>query len=160
MDIILIVLGSICLLAGMLGCVLPMLPGPPLAYVALILLHLTERVQFTLTQFIIWLVAVVVVQVIDYFIPMLGTKKFGGTKWGIWGCLAGTIIGLFIFPPWGILFGPFAGAIVGELLGGKESQHAIKAGFGAFMGFIMGTMLKFMVCGWFIYIFIKALIVS
>lgn len=160
MDITLIVLGGICLLTGMLGCILPMLPGPPLAYAGLILLHLTERVQFTVTQLIVWLVVVIVVQVIDYFVPLLGTKKFGGTKWGIWGCLAGTFIGIFLFPPWGIIIGPFAGAIVGELLGGKESQQAIKAGFGAFVGFMMGTVLKLIVCGWFAYTFIEALIVS
>lgn len=158
MDILLIVLGSICLLVGLIGCIVPMLPGPPIAYVALILLHFTDKVQFTLTQFIIWLLVVVVVQVIDYFIPTLGTKKLGGTRWGVWGCFLGTFIGLFFFQPWGIILGPFLGAVIGELLGGKETQEALKAGLGAFIGFMVGTVLKFIVCGWFIYVFVSSLI--
>jgi len=158
MDILLIVLGSICLLVGLIGCIVPALPGPPIAYGALILLHFTDKVQFTVTQLIIWLAVVVVVQVIDYFIPTLGTKKLGGTKWGVWGCFIGTFAGLFIFPPWGIILGPFLGAVIGELLGGKETEEALRAGFGAFLGFMVGTILKFMVCGWFIYVFISALL--
>jgi len=158
MDILLIVLGSLCLLIGLIGCIVPALPGPPIAYGALILLHLTDKVEFTWKQLIIWLVIVVIVQVIDYFIPTLGTKKLGGTKWGVWGCFFGTFIGLFVFPPWGVILGPFLGAVIGELLGGKETQEALKAGLGAFIGFMVGTILKFMVCGWFIYVFISALI--
>lgn len=158
MDILLIVLAGICLLLGLAGCALPVLPGPPLAYVGMLLLHFTEPVQFSLTQLLVWLAAVILVQVIDYFIPMLGTKKLGGTKWGTWGCLIGTIAGIFVFPPWGIILGPFVGAVLGELLGGKETQQAVRAGLGAFAGFIMGTVLKFAVCGWFIFVFIKTLI--
>lgn len=158
MDILLIVLGSICLIIGLIGCIIPMLPGPPIAYGALILLHLTDKVQFTLKQLIVWLVVVIVVQVIDYFIPTLGTKKLGGTRWGIWGCFIGTLIGMFVFPPWGVILGPFLGAVIGELLGGKETEEALKAGLGAFIGFMAGTILKFIVCGWFIYVFISALI--
>lgn len=158
MDILLIILGCICLIIGLVGCIVPMLPGPPIAYGALILLHLTDKVEFTLKQLIIWAVVVVVVQVIDYFIPTIGTKKLGGTRWGIWGCLLGTLIGMFIFPPWGVILGPFLGAVVGELLGGKETEEALKAGLGAFVGFMAGTILKFIVCGWFIFVFISALI--
>ncbi|MCD7900623.1 MAG: DUF456 domain-containing protein [Bacteroides sp.] len=158
MDILLIVLGSICLLLGLVGCLLPVLPGPPLAYAGMLLLHFTERVQFTTTQLLVWLGVVILVQLVDYFIPMMGTKKLGGTKWGTWGCLIGTIAGIFIFPPWGIILGPFVGAVLGELLGGKETQHALRAGFGAFMGFMLGTIFKFAVCGWFIFVFIRALV--
>lgn len=158
MDTLLILLGILCLLAGLAGCVVPMLPGPPIAYVALLLVHFTERAQFTYTQLIIWLAVVIGVQILDYFIPMMGTRKFGGTRWGTWGCLIGTFAGLFFFPPWGIIIGPFAGAVIGELLGGKETNHAIKAGIGAVIGFLLGTILKFTVCGWFIYEFVGALV--
>lgn len=158
MDIFLIVLGSIFLLIGLLGCIVPMLPGPPIAYGGILLLHFTERVQFSTSELIIWLVLVIAVQVIDYFIPTLGTKKMGGTKWGMWGCMIGTFLGIFIYPPWGILIGPLAGAVIGELLGGKEAHQAIKAGIGAFIGFMLGTILKFTLCGWFIFVFIRALV--
>lgn len=158
MDVFLIILGCICLLVGMAGCILPMLPGPPLAYIALVLLHFTDKASFTVTQLLVWLLLVIIIQVLDYFIPSLGVKRFGGTKWGKWGCLIGTIAGIFLFPPWGIVIGPFIGAFIGELLGGKETQHALKAGLGAFAGFLLGTVLKVAVCGWFIFCFIRALV--
>ena len=115
MDILLIIIGSICLLAGLIGCIVPMLPGPPIAYMALVLLHFTDKVQFTITQLLLWLLLVIVIQVLDYFIPMFGVKRFGGTSWGNWGCIIGTFTGLFLFPPWGVIIGPFAGAFIGEL---------------------------------------------
>ena len=160
MDILLIIIGSICLLAGLIGCIVPMLPGPPIAYLALVLLHFTDKVQFTITQLFLWLLLVIAIHVLVYFIPMFGVKRFGGTSWGNWGCIIGTFAGLFLFPPWGVIIGPFAGAFIGELLGGKETHHALKAGFGAFVGFLMGTVLKVAVCGWFIFCFISALIQS
>lgn len=157
MDILLIILGVICLIAGFAGCVAPVLPGPPIAYLALLFLHFTDKVSFTTGQLLIWLTVVAIVQIIDYFIPLMGVKKFGGTKWGNWGCLLGSIAGVMFFPPWGIILGPFFGAIAGELLGGKDSSYALKAGFGAFIGFLMGTLLKVITCGWFLFVFFKAL---
>ena len=94
---------------------------------------------------------------LDYVTPMLGTKYSGGGKWGNWGCVIGTIAGLFVFPPWGVLIGPFAGAVIGELLGGKKSVEAFKAGVGAFVGFLFSVVVKVSVCGYFIYCFVAAL---
>ena len=158
MDIFLITLGIILLIIGLIGCFLPVLPGPPIAYLALVVLDFSDQVYFTWGQLIFWLILVIIIQVADYFVPTLGVKKFGGTKYGTWGCLAGTLIGIFIFPPWGILVGPFAGAVIGELLSGKEAKHALKAGLGAFLGFLFGTILKIMLWGWFVYCFIRALV--
>ncbi len=141
MDIVLIVLGVIALLIGVAGCVLPVLPGPPFAYLALLLLHFTDRVQFSWMQLLVWLVIVVVVQVLDFIVPMLGTKYFGGSKWGKNGCIIGTVIGVF-FMPWGIVIGPFLGALIGELLAGHTSSEAIRSGIGSLIGFLLGTMLK------------------
>lgn len=90
--------------------------------------------------------------------PMLGTKYSGGSKWGNWGCAVGTVAGMFVFPPWGILLGPFVGAFVGELLGGKASGDALKAGFGAFAGFLLSVVLKVTLCGYFIYSFVRGII--
>ena len=100
---------------------------------------------------------VTIVQVMDYVTPMLGTKYSGGGKWGNWGCMIGTIAGLFVLPPWGVLIGPFAGAVIGELFGGKKSAEAFKAGLGAFVGFLFSVVVKVSVCGYFIYSFVAAL---
>lgn len=158
MDILLIVLAAICLLLGFAGSILPLLPGPPLSYVGLLLLHFTDKVQFSTAQLLIWLGIVIVISLLDYIIPALGVKKWKGSKRGTWGCMIGTILGLFIFPPWGIIIGPFAGAVLGELTAGKNRNDAFKSGFGAFVGFIAGTALKFVVCGYFIFCYISALI--
>lgn len=156
-DAILIILGVICLITGMLGCILPMLPGPPLAYAGLLLLHFTDKVQYTTAQLLVWLLIVVVVQILDYLTPLLGSKYSGGSKWGNWGCVIGTVIGLF-FTPWGLIVGPFLGAVIGELLGDKELSQALKSGFGSLVGFLLGTVLKLTVCGYFIYQFFAGFI--
>ncbi|NLK48956.1 MAG: DUF456 domain-containing protein [Bacteroidales bacterium] len=150
MDTLLIILAFILIIIGILGSILPVLPGVPVSYVGILLLHFTEKVQFT-TQFLIfWLVMVILVQVLDYLVPIWGTKKFGGSKRGIWGCAIGMVVGLF-FGPWGIILGPFLGAIVGELSGGKQTQSAIKAGFGSFIGFLLGVISKLIVGGFLLY---------
>lgn len=173
MDIVLIVLGAICLLVGIIGCVAPVLPGVPLAYLGLLLLHWTERVQFSWQFLTVWAVIVVVIQLLDYFIPAWGTKKFGGTKWGVWGSTIGLFVGLFM-GPMGIVIGPFVGAVVGELLYfnrhpqtaqssdeiEKNSQfnRALRAGLGSFIGLLIGTILKLICCGMMVFYFVKELI--
>ena len=125
LDIILIILGVLCLITGLMGCILPFLPGPPVAYLGLVLLHFTDKVQYTTTQLIVWLLIVLVVQVLDYFTPMLGSKYSGGSRWGNWGCIIGTLIGL-LFLPWGVIFCPLLGAVFGELIGNKEFSQALR----------------------------------
>ena len=94
-------------------------------------------------------------QVLDYVIPMLGTKYAGGTKWGNWGCVIGTVAGQF-FPPWGIVLGPFFGAVLGELVGDKNLKDALRSGVGSLVGFLFGTVIKLMLCGYFVWQFIAA----
>ena len=156
MDILLIILGAVCLITGLIGCIAPVLPGPPLSYVGLLLLHFTDRVSFSTTELLVWAAIVVVVLLLDYFVPMLGTKYFGGSKWGERGCVVGTIAGLF-FMPWGLIVGPFAGAFIGELLGGRETVQALKSGLGSLLGFLFGTVVKCILCGYFIWQFVIAL---
>ncbi|NLV38048.1 MAG: DUF456 domain-containing protein [Bacteroidales bacterium] len=157
MDILLIVLGSICMLAGLAGVVLPILPASPLSYLGIILLHLTSRVQFSGKQLVFWAALVVLVQVFDYLTPILGAKRFGGSKQGIWGCSIGVVAGMFFFPPYGLILGPVVGAVVGELLAGKQSGAALKAGLGSFLGFLLGTVFKLVVSLYLIYQFVAAL---
>jgi uncharacterized protein YqgC (DUF456 family) len=146
MDATLVVLGGILIILGIIGCFLPVLPGPPLGYAGIILLHLTAMVQFS-TVFLVVLGAVVLlVSVLDYLVPVLGAKRFGGSKLGIIGCVAGLVLGIFILPPVGIILGPFVGAIAGELINGDDLQKAVRSGFGSFLGYIFGTGVKLAVC--------------
>lgn len=157
MEIFLIILGVICLLAGLAGCILPAVPGPPLAYAGMLLLHFTDRVQFGTGQLLVWLLLVVVMQVLDYVVPALGSKYTGGSPWGSRGCLVGTLVGLF-FMPWGLVLGPFLGAFAGELLGGSDTTVALKSGLGSLLGFLVGTVLKCVLCGYFCWKFVEALL--
>lgn len=156
MEIFLFVLAGLLMLIGLAGSVLPVLPGIPISYAGLIALHLTDKVQYSTTFLVIWAVVVVLIQVLDYYVPIWGTKKFGGSKGGVWGSTIGLVAGMF-FGPLGIVFGPFVGALIGELLSGKQSKYALKAAFGAFVGFLIGTVSKLIVGGVFIYYFVVAL---
>lgn len=154
MDILLIVLGAICMLLGLLGCVLPALPGPPVSYVGLLLLHCTDRIQFSLTEMLVLLLLVIVAQVLDYFIPILGSKYSGGTRWGSWGAFVGSVVGLFFLPA-GLFLGPFLGAVAGELLGAADLARALKSGIGALAGFLLGTVLKLSLCMYFVILWFR-----
>lgn len=156
MDVFLIVISFLLIIVGLLGCILPVLPGAPLAYAGLLLAHLTDNVEFSVVQLACWLLLVVILQVLDYFTPMLGSKYTGGSEYGNRGSIAGTILGLF-FMPWGIIVGPFAGAVIGELLGGRELPKALKAGLGTFFGVVLGVVLKVFLCLYFLYKLIVAL---
>jgi uncharacterized protein YqgC (DUF456 family) len=135
------------MISGILGGVLPVLPGPPLSYIGLLLLHFTERYHFSERFLIIWAVITVLVYALDYVIPVWGTKRYGGSKRGVWGSIIGLIVGLFFFPPFGIIIGPFIGAVLGELSSGKDSGSALRSGFGSFVGFLAGTLLKLITSG-------------
>ena len=149
MDILLIVFAFLLLVASIAGCLLQILPGPPLAYAGMLLLHLTDKVHFTTHQLVIWLVIVIVLQVVDYITPLLGSKYSGGTSFGNRGCMAGTLLGLF-FMPWGVIVGPFIGAVAGEMMGGQDFPHAIRSGIGTLLGCLFGTLLKVIVCFYFL----------
>ncbi|WP_299797670.1 DUF456 domain-containing protein [uncultured Maribacter sp.] len=147
MDIFLLVLGFILMLVGILGSFLPVLPGPPISWVGLLLLYYTSAITMNWTFLGITLAIALVVFGLDYVIPAIGTKKFGGTKAGVIGTTVGLLVAL-IFPilgPFGIIIWPFVGALVGELLNKADKKTATKAAFGSFLGFLTGTFLKFMV---------------
>lgn len=142
MDLLWTLLGAALVITGIVGCIIPGLPGPPLNYAALLLLQLKTEPPFSLTFLLIWAAVVILVTVVDYWIPALGTKQFGGSRQGIWGALAGAVLGIFFFPPLGILFGAALGALAGELLAGKKVPDAMRAALGAVAGFMAGTVLK------------------
>ncbi len=158
MDYFLIGLGIILMITGIAGCVLPFIPGPPLNFLGLLLLHLTSGFQFSTEFLILWAIITAIVYGLDLIIPVWGTKKFGGSKRGVWGSIIGLVVGMFFFPPFGLIIGPFAGAVIGELTAGKESKAALKSGFGSFVGFIAGTVLKLIASGMMTWYFAKELI--
>ena len=152
MDWVWAIIACVLFALSFVGCVVPVLPGPALAFGGL--LALMPSSFSPSTPGYIWFgAACAVVLVLDYVVPAFGAKKFNCSKWGVFGCIVGTLIGIF-FVPWGILVGPFAGAVVGELIAGKKFSSSLKGGFGAFLGFIFGVALKLAYCaccvGWFV----------
>lgn len=142
LDIILIIIGAICMLVGIAGCILPVLPGVTLSYAGILLLHFTSLMDFSVGFLVAWAIVVIAAEVLNYYIPIWGTKQFGGGKKGAIGSAIGVVGGIFIFPPWGLILMPFVGAVIGELLDEKVFKEALKAGFGAFIGFVAGTLMK------------------
>ena len=145
MDTFWLVLGFILMAVGILGCLLPLLPGPPLAFVALLIQQLRTDEPFTSKFLWIWGVVTVVVTALDYIIPVYGTRKYGGSSYGVWGCTIGLIAGIWM-GPLGIIVAPFLGAFIGELLAKNNSENALKAAWGSFVGFLFGTLLKLIAC--------------
>ena len=146
MDIALLIIAFILLIVGIIGCIVPGLPGAPIAYAGLWVAQASERVDLTWQTLLIWGIVTVVVSVLDYVIPAWGTKQFGGTKWGVWGSTIGVFVGMF-FGAIGVIVGPLLGAVLGELLGGKNTAEAFRAGWGSFVGLLFGTILKLICCG-------------
>lgn len=141
MDSIWILLGVLLMLAGIAGSILPVLPGTPLCYAALLIQQLRTDKPFSFKFLMVWAVIVGVVLLLDYLVPIYGTKRFGGSKYGIWGCSLG-FLAAFWLGPWGIILGPFIGAFIGEFIANKNSQQALKAALGSFAGFLFGTLIK------------------
>ena len=152
MDWLFITLGIIFLLVGLIGAILPGLPGPTISYIGLIFLELTKRVDQSTEFLVIMGLIMAIVTLLDYVVPIYGTKRFGGTKRGVWGSTIGLIIGIFVLPALGIVLGPFGligiiagpflGAYIGEATSGMDSGQAFKAAIGSFIGFLTGTFMK------------------
>lgn len=155
---ILIIIGFILIIAGIIGCLVPIIPGPPMCYLALILMSIAKDWQPYSANFLVtWAIITVIVVLLDYVVPIFGAKKYGASKAGIWGSAAGMLIGLIFFPPWGMLPGAFLGALVVELISGKQRDAALKASFGVFIGTIFGIGLKLAVSGIMSFYFVAAM---
>ena len=154
MDTLLIVFGFICCLVGIAGSFLPVLPGPSISWVGLLLLYLAKTVPNNYWVLGITFILMVVITILDYVIPALGAKKFGGTKYGVYGTNIGLLVGLF-FPPLGFVVGPFVGAFVGELLfNPSDKKGALKSATGSFVGFLASTFIKFLFCASLLVVFL------
>jgi uncharacterized protein YqgC (DUF456 family) len=153
-----IVVGSIFMLLGLAGSILPMLPGPPLSFIGLFLLALIKHFSPPLTPTWVIILAIVTILVIalDYIIPLLGAKRYGASKWGVWGSVLGMAIGLF-WSPFAMLVGAFIGAVLVEWSVGKKKGEALRAGWGVVMGTMFATILRLGVSGMMTYYFVLAL---
>ena len=158
MDILLYILAGICMILGIIGCIAPGLPGPPISYIGLFLLHISPKTVFSTQFMVITFVVVVIVQILDYYVPIWCTKKFGGSKKGVWGSIIGLIVGIIAPIPYGFIIGPFFGAVIGELIDGKEILKALKSGLGSFIGFLLSTAAKLTLCFAFAWYYIKVFI--
>ena len=152
MDFLLISIGTLLILLGLIGCIVPILPGPPLSFGGLIIIHFTRWGNIN-GDLLLWLgIAAALATALDYILPIWATKKFGGSKRGVWGATIGSLIGLFFFPPFGIIVGPFLGAFIGEITS-ENDKNALKSALGSFVGFLFGTGIKFAVSGVITYYF-------
>lgn len=147
-ETVLIVLGAVLQLAGLAGCVLPVMAGPPLNYAGLILLGLARGWEtFSPAYLIIMGVLTASSAALDYYLPLAGTKKYGSSKRGFWGAMIGMALGILFFPPLGMIIGAFAGAVLGELTAGKPSAEALRAGWGAFVGVLLAMVFRLILSG-------------
>lgn len=142
METILITLGIICIVAGIIGSFIPILPGLPISYAGLVFLQFTDPTPFSAKFMILWAIIVIIIMSIENIIPAYTTKRFGGSAYGIAGSILGLIAGVFLFPPLGILLFPLLGAFVGEIISGKKTDFALRSAMGTFVGFLAGTILK------------------
>ncbi|WP_035668574.1 DUF456 domain-containing protein [Flavobacterium sp. 83] len=147
MDIILLILGFSCMIIGIFWSFLPALPGPSISWIGLLLLYFTNAVPTNYWILGIALLITIAISVLDYVIPSRGTKKFGGSSYGIWGTNIGLVIGIIVPIPFGFLIGPFVGALVGELIyDSKNHKRALKAAAGSFIGLLASSFMKFVIC--------------
>ena len=156
MELLLILLAGFLIVIGLIGAFLPVIPGLPFSYLALLILQLGGIANFSTSFFVIWAIVIVAILFIENALPVYTTKKFGGTVYGMTGSTIGMIIGMFFFPPLGFFVGSLLGAFLAELVYQKKVDVALKAAWGSFIGFLTGTMIKTIVAAMFAVMFFKA----
>lgn len=148
------ILAGVLLLVGLIGTVLPVLPGPPIAWAGLLAAHFSNYSQIEIWILITTGIAAIFVTVMDNIFPSIMTKKAGGSKAATWGCTIGLVAAFFLGPIF-ILIAPFAGAYIGEMIhDSSDAKRALKAAFGAFKGFLLGTGIKIITVMCFIWLFL------
>jgi uncharacterized protein YqgC (DUF456 family) len=159
MNIALVILSFMLHLIGLLGAVVPALPGPPLSFIALLVMQWSGYGGFSPAFLWLWAGITLAATVMDYFLPSLMTKRFGGSRAAAIGSFVGLLAGIFIFPPWGIIIGPFFGALIGELIHDRAAgAKAFKVALGSFLAFIVGSGAKLIASSMMLFYAIKALV--
>lgn len=170
MEYVFYLLSIILIIVGIIGDILPGLPGVPISYASLLLLHFTTNIKYSTQMLVITGILCVFITILDYIVPIWGTKKFGGTKAGVRGSTIGLIVSVIILPLLGIMIGPFGiigilagpffGAYIGEKIGGTDKNKAWRSAFGSFIGFLAGTFMKLIYSLVLTFFVIKDIIVS
>ncbi|WP_027138381.1 DUF456 domain-containing protein [Gaetbulibacter saemankumensis] len=154
MDLILVLIAAILMLLGLIGSFLPVIPGPLSSWAGFLTLYFSKSVELSKTFLLITFLVAFLIWILDYIIPALGTKHFGGSKYGMIGTSIGLVVGLLAPIPGGIIIGPFIGALIGELYHKNDTKIALKAAFGSFIGFLGSTLIKFITCVAYLIMFI------
>jgi uncharacterized protein YqgC (DUF456 family) len=144
-EVLIYTIALVMAVVGIIGCIIPALPGPPLAYASLVLLYLFDNPDNEISGkfMLVWAAVIAAVSILDYVIQPYFTKITGGSSLAVRYSIAGMVAGMIFFPPFGIVAGSFIGALIAELVVNKKPlQNSLLAAFGAFLGFIFGTGLK------------------
>jgi len=154
MDIFLLTISFIIMIVGIIGSVIPVLPGPLSSWLGLFIFSNISKVEVSNNLLFITLIVALIIFILDYILPIYTSKKFGASKYGIIGASVGTVIGLF-FPPLGIVFGSIIGAISGEMLLNKNIKKSINAATGVFLGLLVSGFTKTLISLVFFVIYIN-----
>lgn len=158
MEILYVLFGSLLLIVGIIGCFVPVIPGPIIGYLALLVLKFSGEGAIGSTWLWVFGALAVIVSIVDNIIPVYATKRFGGSRAGTIGSFVGLVLGLLFFPPFGFLFGPFLGAFAGELyVQQSDIKAAARAALGSLMGVLAGSLLKLALVLWMAWMFYTAL---
>jgi len=157
-DLLIIVLASLFILLGIIGSFIPIIPGPLSSWSGLLILSFSSSITISPFFLVLSFIIALFIFIIDNIISILGAKKFGGGKGSVIGSSIGLILGIIFLGPFGLLFGPFTGAFLGELYMNQDNKKgALRAAIGALLGFITGVSLKLMISLAFCFYFLKSL---
>jgi uncharacterized protein YqgC (DUF456 family) len=142
-EVVFAIICAVLILAGLVGVIMPYLPGITLAWLGLFIYAIgTDWERLSVTTIVVFAVLTVLALLMDYIAPLLGAKKYKASKWGMIGASIGLFLGIIIFQIWGIIVGPLLGALIGELLSGKSAGEAFKISLGTLVGFLFGSLMK------------------
>ncbi len=157
-ELLLMIVSGALIIVGIIGAILPVLPGLPLSFLGILLFKFSDRCEYGWTTVLVLGLITGVALLLDYIIPVIGNKKFGGSRYGAAGCLIGMVMGLLFFPPLGMIIGAFVGAVIFEMLfDAKELKPSLKAGLGVFIGFISSTFINFLASLLLAYVFFTSI---
>jgi len=158
MEYFFVLIVILFLFIGLLGCLIPAIPGPPISYLALFLSHFYISPLENPNNLWTWAIIVLIITILDFWVQIYGVKKFGGGRKSVNGSIIGLILGVFFIPVIGIIIGPFLGAFIGAMMEKKDFTNSFIIALGSFTGFIVGTLLKLSACCYIIYLIINSII--